>query len=110
MSSLSASTSPFHIAFIVVTVGGALLLVMRHGLRSGAPTGPAAGEAAVEDVPLADPARWFLGILYLAPGHPAVFVEKRVGLGFTLNLGNPRVLLCLAVLLAAAGAIPVLGG
>jgi uncharacterized membrane protein len=32
---------------------------------------------------------WFLGKLYFNRADPSLFVEKRMGLGYTLNLGNP---------------------
>jgi hypothetical protein len=33
---------------------------------------------------------WKLGLIYYNPDDPAVLVEKRFGLGWTLNFGNPR--------------------
>ncbi len=33
---------------------------------------------------------WKGGLFYYNPADPAVFVEKRFGVGWTLNLGNPR--------------------
>jgi len=32
--------------------------------------------------------RWYLGQLYYNPDDPAVFVQRRMGLGYTLNFGN----------------------
>ncbi len=32
---------------------------------------------------------WKWGMLYVNPDDPALFVEKRFGLGYTVNLGNP---------------------
>ncbi len=32
---------------------------------------------------------WKAGIFYVNPADPALFVEKRVGIGYTLNFGNP---------------------
>jgi uncharacterized membrane protein len=33
---------------------------------------------------------WKGGLFYYNPGDPAVFVEKRFGIGWTINFGNPR--------------------
>ena len=33
---------------------------------------------------------WYGGILYNNPDDPALFVEKRYGLGWTLNFGHPQ--------------------
>jgi uncharacterized membrane protein len=35
-------------------------------------------------------ARWIGGLIYFNPTDPALLVEKRMGIGWTLNLGNPR--------------------
>jgi uncharacterized membrane protein len=32
---------------------------------------------------------WRLGSFYYNPNDPAIFVQKRIGLGYTLNFGNP---------------------
>src|SRR6201987_6566316 len=32
---------------------------------------------------------WKAGIFYVNRADPALFVEKRVGIGYTLNFGNP---------------------
>jgi uncharacterized membrane protein len=36
-----------------------------------------------------DDSRWILGLLYFNPADPALFVEQRFGVGFTLNFGRP---------------------
>lgn len=46
---------------------------------------------------------WKAGLFYWNPNDPAIFVEKRFGVGWSLNYGNPRswlVLLALLVLIA----------
>jgi uncharacterized membrane protein len=37
---------------------------------------------------LADNARWVLGVLYVDPTDPAIMVESRWGIGYTMNFGN----------------------
>ncbi|WP_114021549.1 DUF5808 domain-containing protein [Streptomyces diacarni] len=47
---------------------------------------------------------WYAGgTVYANGGDPAVLVPSRVGMGWTLNLGNPRALTGMIVVLVAAG-------
>jgi uncharacterized membrane protein len=51
-----------------------------------------------------DDTRWKLGLFYYNPDDPALFVEKRFGLGHTVNLANRwawLVLFVIAVLIVA---------
>lgn len=41
---------------------------------------------------------WRWGLFYFNPNDPALLVEKRMGLGYTLNFGNPRAWLMLIAL------------
>ncbi|MFT9078336.1 DUF5808 domain-containing protein [Ethanoligenens sp.] len=38
---------------------------------------------------LDDDAKWVLGMFYYNPGDPSVFVEKRAGIGYTMNFARP---------------------
>lgn len=54
---------------------------------------------------------WYGGILYNNPDDPALFVEKRYGLGWTLNFGNPQaklVLIGLLVVILVLSILPIL--
>ena len=54
---------------------------------------------------------WYGGIIYNNPGDPALFVEKRYGLGWTLNFGHPQarlVLIGLLVVILVLSILPVL--
>jgi uncharacterized membrane protein len=48
---------------------------------------------------------WKGGLFYYNPADPAVFVEKRFGVGWTLNLGNPRTWLGLGATLLFGAAV-----
>jgi uncharacterized membrane protein len=48
---------------------------------------------------------WKGGLFYYNPSDPAVFVEKRFGVGWTLNLGNPRTWLGLGATLLFGAAV-----
>jgi uncharacterized membrane protein len=68
-------------------VGGNLFRIMKQygqggALIEGSPMGrPLAGG-------LADNARWVWGLFYVDRSDPSIMVEKRFGLGYTLNYGN----------------------
>lgn len=49
---------------------------------------------------------WKAGIFYVNRNDPALMVEKRFGIGYTLNFGRPAAWLLLAAILAAA-AVPI---
>jgi uncharacterized membrane protein len=84
----------FGIAFWMFRVG-------QGGQRAIAGTEPqdARGDRTPDDA-------WRVGgLFYYNPSDPAVWVEKRVGLGYTLNMGNSRAWLLVAMLL-----LPMLAG
>jgi hypothetical protein len=51
---------------------------------------------------------WKAGIFYINPEDPSLFVSKRLGIGYTLNFGNPWSWVVLAIILLAAAAPIVL--
>jgi uncharacterized membrane protein len=57
----------------------ALLYVYSHFVREKTPKGPI----------LDDDAKWRLGIFYYNPSDPSLFVEKRTGVGYTINFAKP---------------------
>jgi uncharacterized membrane protein len=65
--------------FALLIVGGGIIRAARRVVASD---GPPVGDATPD-------AGWILGKLYFNRADPALFVEKRMGLGYTLNLGNP---------------------
>jgi uncharacterized membrane protein len=77
----------FAVAIImVVYMGVGLFRIMWLGqggarLEMGSPDAPLTGG-------LADNALWILGIWYINPDDPALLVESRFGIGYTMNLGN----------------------
>ncbi len=81
---------------LVTTVGMIVVVVVlafRGGqggwrLRGGAACGGAGGAGA----PVGDRTpdeRWWGGLVYINRDDPALWVEKRFGIGWTLNFGNP---------------------
>jgi uncharacterized membrane protein len=85
-----------------VAVAGTAFLGLRFG-QGGARL--EAGEPAPLTNGIADNSRWALGLFYFDPQDPSIFVEKRFGLGYTLNFGNWKAVagLVLFLLLLLAG-------
>ncbi|MGH9642655.1 MAG: DUF5808 domain-containing protein [Terriglobales bacterium] len=70
---------------LIVTIVAFVISLMRAG-QGGARL------AATGRSPIADrtsDARWIGGLLYFNRTDPALFVEKRMGIGWTVNFGNP---------------------
>lgn len=51
---------------------------------------------------------WKLGQFYYNPDDPALFVEKRFGIGWTVNLARPAVWLMVAVIILLAVGLPLI--
>jgi uncharacterized membrane protein len=83
------------IALVVVVIFGVGALALRTG-QGGARLGPPA-ETATDRT---DDRRWIWGVIYANRNDPAIFVERRFGVGWTLNVGNPRAILVLILILA----------
>ncbi|WP_262315435.1 DUF5808 domain-containing protein [Lacticaseibacillus parakribbianus] len=86
---------------IAYTVAAALLLGGLIGAWLRHTQGPVQGP--VRD----DNAHWVLGLFYYAPQDSAVFVEKRLGVGLTLNMARPAAWVFLIGTLVLAGVIVV---
>ncbi|TDQ36260.1 DUF1648 domain-containing protein [Aureibacillus halotolerans] len=48
---------------------------------------------------------WKLGLFYINRHDPALFLEKRMGVGWTVNLGRPTVWIVLAIILGSSLAL-----
>jgi uncharacterized membrane protein len=70
---------------LLVTILAFVISLMRAG--QGGTRLTTVGGGAIGDR-TAD-ARWIGGLIYFNPTDPALLVEKRMGIGWTLNLGNP---------------------
>jgi uncharacterized membrane protein len=72
-------------AALIVTIVAFVISLMRAG--QGGARVVATGGSPIGDR-TAD-ARWIGGLLYFNRTDPALFVEKRMGIGWTVNFGNP---------------------
>jgi uncharacterized membrane protein len=94
------------ILIVVYGVGGTIYIAVRYG-QGGARLERRSGTAALTDG-LADNERWILGAFYVNRDDPSIFVEKRFGLGYTINLGNPKALFFVLLFFAIIAAIIVI--
>jgi len=64
--------------------------------------------AEPKDAPEKTPAEcWKGGVIYYNPGDPVLFVERRVGFGYTMNFGNPWSWALFAGLLIVVATLPL---
>jgi len=93
----------FDLAFTVITI----VLLMRFGQGGTRLAGSMAAESgALAPVGDRTPDKcWKLGLFYVNQNDPALFVESRFGIGFTLNFGHPGAWVFLGVLVAVFVAI-----
>ena len=92
----------------ILGVAGPMALLLWIGIRvaplylgKGPGGGPASLRRAAADDRPGGEEHWKLGLAYYNPDDPAIFVEKHLGIGYTLNFARPEVWLLLALLLAA---------
>ena len=58
---------------------------------------------------LADNRNWILGMFYVNRDDPSFLVERRFGLGYTINLGNPKAVVLFGLFLAAIIGLAIVG-
>jgi len=99
----------FWIAFatlLFVSFGGIVFLLLRFG-QAGARRERSHGDLPDE---LANDRFWRWGSIYANPDDSALMVEKRFGIGYTLNFGNPRAVWLLVGFVGGLAGITVLAG
>jgi uncharacterized membrane protein len=86
----------------------AVVVVIRSGQGGWRLRGPSSASTPGHQAPAGDRTPdecWKGGLFYYNPADPAVFVEKRFGVGWTFNLGNPRAWLGLGATLLFGAAV-----
>jgi uncharacterized membrane protein len=94
----------------LLVVAYVLVVAVRTG-QGGSRVDTPAGRPARAADHLDDDRHWRAGILYVNRADPALMVQKRVGIGWTSNFGNPWGIVILAGVLAlvvAAALVPAL--
>lgn len=82
-----------------IIVIGTLVITLTTG-QGGSRIGPKRPPSTVQ--PYDDDAYWKLGGLYFNPQDPAIFVEKRYGIGWTINVANKKAWFILLGIIAFA--------
>ena len=77
---------------------GTLLIAVRFG-QGGARLEQPTGAPLTNG--LADNRHWILGVFYVNRDDPSLLVERRFGLGYTINFGNPRAVAFLVLFFGA---------
>ncbi len=81
-------------------------------VKTGQGGGRLPGGPPAQTLPTGDgtpDACWKWGIFYCNPEDPAIFVEKRFGLGYTVNFGRPMAWIILGAIVVVPLVIAVLG-
>jgi uncharacterized membrane protein len=97
----------FIILLLVYAIGGTLFLAFRLGQGGSRLERQAAGAPLTNGV--ADNRVWYLGAFYVNRDDPSIFVEKRFGVGYTVNFGNPKAVALLVAFLAIVLTIVISG-
>ena len=105
MEGLSFLTGVLGVGIAVYAIGGTVYIAIRYG------QGGARLERACAATPLtnglADNRSWVLGAFYVNRADPSFLVERRFGFGYTVNLGNWKAVVLLAVFLVAVLGITI---
>jgi uncharacterized membrane protein len=92
----------FALGTVIVGFTVSLLRLGQGGSRNIVATADAsAGDRTPDDC-------WKWGLIYVNPADPSILVEKRFGIGYTVNFGNPWSWLILASVVASLVMMPVL--
>ncbi len=83
---LSPAVMVLGVLVVFVALGGILYIAFHYG-QGGARLEKTAKDAPLTDG-LADNRRWVLGTFYVNRDDPSMLVERRFGIGYTLNFGN----------------------
>ncbi len=85
-----------------------VLVLLWHPQRSKKKANILADRQLTSEVFRDDDRYWYGGFFYSNPDDPALFVEKRYGIGWTLNFGHPQAKLVLIGSLVAVLVLSIL--
>ena len=92
------------LAFLIATFLICAYLAIKVGQGGSRLKGTADQPVNIVD----DDSHWIGGFLYFNKNDPSLFVEKRFGMGYTLNFGNKKSLIAIGILVVLIGALIVL--
>ncbi len=93
----SAWMTPVLVGFLIVVGLGSTALVLYTG-QGGSRLLRIKGKTSLID-PREDDRYWKLGCIYYNPDDPSLMVEKRFGIGWTLNMARPAAYVLLAIII-----------
>ena len=85
-----------------------VLILLWHPQCSAKKANTPADHQPTSEIFRDDDRYWYSGFFYNNPDDPALFVEKRYGLGWTLNFGHPQARLVLIVSLVSVLVLSIL--
>ncbi|MBF6590396.1 MAG: DUF1648 domain-containing protein [Ktedonobacterales bacterium] len=100
-ATLSPWLLPATLGFVLVVVGLGVVVALRTG-QGGAQLAGAGPTDRMDD------RYWKGGVIYANRDDPAIFVERRYGFGWTLNVANPRAWLAIVGIVALLVPLPLL--
>lgn len=95
-------------AFVILLVGWAIILSITTG-QGGSRVKVATGTNG-KIIDRDDDKHWKLGMFYFNKQDPSIFLEKRFGVGWTINLARPLAWIIFIVIILLAVVIPILLG
>jgi uncharacterized membrane protein len=84
-------------AAALAILGVASFVILIRAGQGGSRQGLAPGAGTTGD--RSPDACWKFGLIYFNPADPSILIEKRFGIGYTINFGNRRSWLVLALML-----------
>jgi uncharacterized membrane protein len=99
-------------ALFLFFIFAAVLVLARLGQGGSAVPEPNETTPDVAGPPIGDrmnDSYWKLGIVYFNPDDPSVVVERRFGVGYTLNFARPVTWIIMS-LLAGSAFVPIIAG
>lgn len=96
-SSLGAVSMSAAVGIMMAVTFAIVAAVLVISVKMGQSGARLAAEAPEGSMPRDDDALWKLGTFYCNREDPSVFVPKRFGVGWTINIANPRTWLVVAV-------------
>ncbi|RIW28702.1 DUF1648 domain-containing protein [Bacillus salacetis] len=95
--------------FTVGVVAGSIILSITTGQGGSRVQTATTGENGTV-IDRDDDRYWKLGVIYFNPNDPSLFLEKRFGVGWTVNLARPLAWVFFLVIIGLAVGIPLLMG
>lgn len=83
-----------------ISIGTILLLILGTAIKTGQGGSKLSKHKNTKDeINIEDDKYWKLGLFYFNKEDPSIFIEKRFGIGFTVNFANPISILIIVVFL-----------